>query len=57
MSHEGSYCQDLWNSGPNPDCHSIGDEGADMYLAKRGGLTWMKGIWSVPSHDLSAVYK
>jgi len=40
MSHDASYCNDTWDAGNSPDCHLIGDTGADLYNAFRGNLTW-----------------
>ena len=56
MSHEASDCKDDWNNGTNPTCHSIGDTGADLFLAHRGGLDYIKEIWNVPSKFLHEVY-
>lgn len=56
MSHESSDCNDNWNSGPEPDCHSLGDTGADLYLAKRGDLNYLDLFWKVPSKELTDFY-
>lgn len=56
MSHEASDCNDTWDGGPEPTCHTIGDTGADLFLAHRGGLEYLQEIWNVPSKFLHEVY-
>jgi len=59
MSHNQSYCKDSWNTpiGKDPSCHSIGDIGADMVTAKRGGIHFMPYTWEIPIEDMVSLYK
>lgn len=57
MSHDSSDCLDEWNSGTDPTCHTIGDTGADFFLAYRGGLDYLNKVWNVPTSFLSEVYQ
>eukprot|EP00294_Goniomonas_avonlea_P005251 CAMPEP_0114540700 /NCGR_PEP_ID=MMETSP0114-20121206/915_1 /TAXON_ID=31324 /ORGANISM="Goniomonas sp, Strain m" /LENGTH=875 /DNA_ID=CAMNT_0001724895 /DNA_START=1 /DNA_END=2629 /DNA_ORIENTATION=+ len=58
MSHTASTCNDVWDSGPTPDCHDIGDTGGDMTLAYEGAARERNNslTWYVPVHDLAKVY-
>ena len=57
MSHDSSDCLDEWNEGTDPTCHTLGDVGADFFLAYRGGLDWLDRVWKVPTYDLSQIYQ
>ena len=57
MSHDGSNCKDDWGGSESPNCHSDGDVGADFYLGGRGGVAWYNETWTIPTSDLSAIYK
>jgi hypothetical protein len=60
MSHDGSDCQDEWNTGGadgRPSCHTLGDNGADFYDTGKGGMTWQNETWTIPVTDLEMVYK
>jgi hypothetical protein len=58
MSHDGSDCLDDWASGKqNPNCHSDGDIGADFWIGGRGGANYFNTSWTVPTKDLSAIYR
>lgn len=57
MAHDSSDCLDEWNSGTSPTCHTIGDTGADFFLAYRGGLDYLDKVWRVPTYDLSQIYQ
>ena len=56
MTHSSPFCHDEWNSGSSPTCHTIGDNGGDLFLSYRGNLDWFNTIWHVPTADLSKVY-
>lgn len=57
MSHIASYCLDDWNTGSQkPNCHSIGDTGADFYLSNKGSLDTVGDVWKIPTKDLSNIY-
>ena len=56
MTHSSPFCHDEWNSGSSPTCHTIGDNGGDLFLSYRGNLDWFNTIWHVPTSDLSKVY-
>ena len=57
MSHDGSDCSDVWNSGSNPTCHTLGDVGGDFYNTGRGGMAWHNETWTIPTDDLEQIYK
>eukprot|EP00743_Colponemidia_sp_Colp-15_P001591 GILK01001737.1.p1 GENE.GILK01001737.1~~GILK01001737.1.p1 ORF type:complete len:905 (-),score=147.51 GILK01001737.1:91-2769(-) len=57
MSHAASTCHDEWNSGASPNCHDIGDTGADLLLSLRGGLDYITPRWFLPTRDLVEIYK
>jgi hypothetical protein len=57
MSHDGSDCQDIWNSGSSPTCHTLGDVGGDFYNTGRGGMAWHNETWTIPTDDLELIYK
>lgn len=51
MSHGDSDCEDDWRK-----CHTLGDEGADLYLSYRGGFKWMSKSWRIPFKELNEIY-
>ena len=57
ISHDSSNCLDELNEGTDPTCHTLGDVGADFFLAYRGGLDWLDRVWKVPTYDLSQIYQ
>jgi hypothetical protein len=58
MSHAASDCRDDWGSGEQkPNCHTMGDTGADFYLGGRGGTAWLEHKWRVPTKDLHKIYE